>query len=213
MLYIWVCTLLYYVTIHNNNIFIEVTDFLLLLLTNGISSSHQRGRLTLIHRKCLSVTNIWSWAPDEARHQDRLNDRRLQRGFDSEYVHLYQYHPYSILPWLQCSVLWVLPMSKFKDTTENPNPNFSDLRKLCLLEKNWLLMAIQRVRSLFVNIKLFCSVFCYFILEVPSLLLLPALSSAIPELTNEMWWDWIARVLFPERKHSSDEFFLWYNAT
>jgi hypothetical protein len=38
-----------------------------------------------LHRKnhnCLTVTKIWSWAQDEARHQDELTDRRSRRDFD-----------------------------------------------------------------------------------------------------------------------------------
>jgi hypothetical protein len=35
-------------------------------------SSRQRGRPT--DRNCHTVINIWSWAPDGARHQDSLTD-------------------------------------------------------------------------------------------------------------------------------------------
>jgi hypothetical protein len=38
-------------------------------------SSRQRGRLTNQDCICQTVTNIWSWAPDGARHQDLLTDR------------------------------------------------------------------------------------------------------------------------------------------
>jgi hypothetical protein len=37
-------------------------------------SSRQRGRPTKQDRNCQTVINIWSWAPDGARHQDLLTD-------------------------------------------------------------------------------------------------------------------------------------------
>jgi hypothetical protein len=35
-------------------------------------------------RNCQTVINIWSWAPDGARHQDLLTDRQSQCDFDSD---------------------------------------------------------------------------------------------------------------------------------
>jgi hypothetical protein len=37
-------------------------------------------------RKCETIINILSWAPDEARHQDLLTDRQWQCGFDFQFV-------------------------------------------------------------------------------------------------------------------------------
>jgi hypothetical protein len=37
-------------------------------------SSRQRGRPHRQNRNCLTVTKLWSWAPDGARHQDGLID-------------------------------------------------------------------------------------------------------------------------------------------
>jgi hypothetical protein len=37
-------------------------------------SARQRGRPTSTTRNCQTVPNIWSWAPEGARHQDWLTD-------------------------------------------------------------------------------------------------------------------------------------------
>jgi hypothetical protein len=49
-------------------------------------SSRQRGRPTKKQdRNCQTVINIWSSAPDGARHQDLLTDRQSQCDFDFDY--------------------------------------------------------------------------------------------------------------------------------
>jgi hypothetical protein len=45
-------------------------------------SSRQRGAPQKQDRNCQTVINIWSWAPDGARHLDLLTDRQSQCDFD-----------------------------------------------------------------------------------------------------------------------------------
>jgi hypothetical protein len=47
--------------------------------------SRQRVRPTKQDRNCHKVINIWSWAPDGARHQDLLIDRQSQCDFDFDW--------------------------------------------------------------------------------------------------------------------------------